>query len=117
LSNAGTSSAIAAAAAAAAVAATGIESREGLRIPAKVNRKQSMSSRVLSTSATNKMSTSYKSTRSDRNRNNSGQKDGSTASSHKRQDSNGSMSYGKMHLEIGMTHKFYIIYARLSFSK
>ncbi|CAG8482877.1 23179_t:CDS:10 [Rhizophagus irregularis] len=73
---------------------------EGLRIPAKVNRKQSMSSRVLSTSATNKMSTSYKSTRSDRNRSNSSHKDGSTASSHKRQDSNGSMSYGKMHLEI-----------------
>ncbi|CAI2165049.1 12774_t:CDS:10 [Funneliformis geosporum] len=98
LSNAGTSSAIAAAAAAAAVAATtGIE-REGLRIPAKVNRKQSVSSR-LSTSATYKMSTSYKS-RSDRNRNNYGQKDGGTASSHKRQDSNGSVSYGKMHLEI-----------------
>src|SRR5438105_15874775 len=87
LSNTGTSSAIAAAAAAAAMATAGIE-REGLRIPTKVNRKQSMSSRVLSTSASNKMSTSYKSSRSDRNRNNN-QKDGSTASSHKRQDSNG----------------------------
>ncbi|GBB94343.1 hypothetical protein RclHR1_23390002 [Rhizophagus clarus] len=82
-----------------AVAATAEIEREGLRIPAKVNRKQSMSSRVLSTSATNKMSTSYKSTRTDR-RSNSGHKDGNTASSHKRQDSTGSMSYGKMHLEI-----------------
>ncbi|RIA89386.1 hypothetical protein C1645_200299 [Glomus cerebriforme] len=111
LSNAGTSSAIAAAAAAAATAAAtaGIE-REGLRIPSKVNRKQSMSSRVLSTSATTKMSTSYKSSRSERNRINNGQKDGNTAPSHKRQDSSGSMSYGKMHLEIGMIHNFILLY-------
>ncbi len=108
MSNAGTTSAIAAAAAAAAVAATAGIEREGLRIPAKVHRKQSVSSRVLSTSATYKMSTSYKS-RTDRNRNNNSQKDGSTASSHKRQDSNGSVSYGKMHLEIGMICSFIFI--------
>lgn len=81
-----------------------------LQIPQKINRKQSISSRVLSTSASSKASTGFLSKQPSyyRQRGHSGQKE--MSSSHKRQDSNGSISYGKALSEIGMIDNFYSSY-------
>ncbi|CAG8441902.1 11862_t:CDS:10 [Diversispora eburnea] len=69
-----------------------------LQIPQKIGRKQSISSRMLSTSASSKASTNLLSKQPSYHRHrHRGHKD---MSSHKRQDSNGSISYGKAPYEI-----------------
>ncbi|RHZ82277.1 hypothetical protein Glove_110g77 [Diversispora epigaea] len=97
ISNAGSTTATAAVAAAVAMAASSAAMETAaLQIPQKIGRKQSISSRMLSTSASSKASTSLLSKQPSYHRHR-GHKD---MSSHKRQDSNGSISYGKALSEI-----------------
>ncbi|CAG8789261.1 13938_t:CDS:2, partial [Dentiscutata erythropus] len=81
------------AAAVATIASTSAIETAALQIPHKIGRKQSISSRVLSTSASNKASTNFLSKSSSYR-----QKD--TVPSHKRQDSTGSVSNSKPLSEI-----------------